>query len=126
MLTRFADLNTLLKTQAGSLIGVPIPEAYEEKSKKIQMAVEQAVKESEENGIATRGKEVTPWILARVKELSGGSSVESSESFDLKTELTISDNLTILDIALIENNVRVGTAIAVELSRIAQSSGEDV
>lgn len=74
-----SDLSKLLKTKTGTLVGVPIPEKYEEKSKKIQEAVEQAVRESEENGIAKRGKEVTPWILARVKEISGGESVESSE-----------------------------------------------
>lgn len=80
-MTTRADLNRILKTKTGTLIGVPIPEQYEEKSKRIQEAVEQAVRESEENGIATRGKEVTPWILAKVKELSGGESVESSMSF---------------------------------------------
>lgn len=57
---------------------MPIPEQYEQKSIAIQKAVEQAVEESERNGIAKRGKEVTPWILAKVKELTGGESVESS------------------------------------------------
>lgn len=100
-------LSKLLKTKTGTLIGVPIPEQYEGKSKRIQSAVEQAVQESERNGIAKKGKEVTPWILARVKELSGGESVESN-------------------IALIENNARVGTGIAVELSRLIRNRGEIV
>lgn len=86
------DLNKILKTKTGTLIVVPIPEQYEEKSKRIQEAVEQAVRESEENGIATRGKEVTPWILAKVKELSGGESVESSKS----TLLAVMLNWTII------------------------------
>ena len=75
-----------MRTKTGTLIGVPIPEQYEEKSKRIQEAVEQAVRESEENGIATRGKEVTPWILARVKELSGGESVESSKQHKISLD----------------------------------------
>lgn len=69
----------MLKTKTGTLIGVPIPAKYEEKSIAIQKAVEQAVREAEENGIAKRGKEVTPWILAKVKEITGGESVESSK-----------------------------------------------
>jgi pseudouridine-5'-phosphate glycosidase/pseudouridine kinase len=74
----FADLSSLMDTQTGTLIGVPIPAEYEEKSIAIQKAVEQAVQDSVDSGIAKRGKEVTPWILARVKELTGGGSVQSS------------------------------------------------
>ena len=72
-----------MSTQTGTLIGVPIPAEYEEKSIAIQKAVEQAVQDSVDSGIAKRGKEVTPWILARVKELTGGGSVESSKSASL-------------------------------------------
>jgi pseudouridine-5'-phosphate glycosidase/pseudouridine kinase len=74
-----ADLSKIFDEKSGTLIGVPIPEEYEEKSIVIQQAVEQAVRESEENSIAKKGKEVTPWLLARVKELTGGASVKSSE-----------------------------------------------
>jgi pseudouridine-5'-phosphate glycosidase/pseudouridine kinase len=80
-------LSRNFETQTGTLIGVPIPEAFEQKSIVIQKAVEQAVEESQRNGIAKRGKEVTPWILAKVKELTGGESVESSK-FDA---LVVSD-----------------------------------
>lgn len=72
------DLSNMLGTETGTLVGVPIPEEYEQKSIAIQRAVEQAVEESEPTGIAKRGKEVTPWILAKVKELTGGGSVQSS------------------------------------------------
>jgi pseudouridine-5'-phosphate glycosidase len=94
-----SDYSKLLKTKTGTLIGVPIPEKYEEKSKRIQEAVEQAVRESEENGIATRGKEVTPWILAKVKELSGGESVESSK-FQVPIHLSSRDLADVLSTLL--------------------------
>ena len=39
-----------------------------------------AVTESEKTGISKRGKEVTPWILRRVSELTQGRSLPSSGS----------------------------------------------
>lgn len=73
-----ADYSNIFNAQTGVLIGVPIPEAYEQKSSAIQKAVEDAIRAAEIDGVAKRGKEVTPWILAKVKELTGGESVESS------------------------------------------------
>jgi hypothetical protein len=64
----------------GALIGVPIPANYEAVGAEIQRAVDQAVIESEQNGMSKRGKDVTPWILNRVSELTQGKSIESSES----------------------------------------------
>jgi pseudouridine-5'-phosphate glycosidase/pseudouridine kinase len=45
---------------------------------KVQEAVEQAVRESREQGIDKRGKEATPWLLKRVGELSGGQALDLS------------------------------------------------
>jgi pseudouridine-5'-phosphate glycosidase/pseudouridine kinase len=45
---------------------------------RVQEAVEQAVRESIEQGIDKRGKEVTPWLLKRVGELSSGQALISS------------------------------------------------
>ena len=57
-----------------------VPYVFDRSGRIFQLkAVEQAVQDSVDSGIAKRGKEVTPWILARVKELTGGTSVESSE-----------------------------------------------
>ncbi|KAK0446390.1 uncharacterized protein EV420DRAFT_1484047 [Desarmillaria tabescens] len=47
----------------GILIAAPIPEEHEKEGSSIQKAVDQAVRESEENGMSKRGKEVTPWLL---------------------------------------------------------------
>ena len=63
----------------GVLFGTPIPESYTTVGKGLQEAVERAVRESQENGMDRRGKEVTPWILERVRELTSGKSLASSE-----------------------------------------------
>jgi len=67
----------------GVLFAAPIPEEYHSIGETIQKAVEVAVQEAEENGMSKRGKEVTPWILKRVGELSDGKSIPSSTLFCL-------------------------------------------
>ena len=62
----------------GVLFAAPIPKKYHSIGETIQRAVEIAVQEAEENGTSKRGKEVTPWILKRVNELSEGKSLPSS------------------------------------------------
>lgn len=62
----------------GALIAVPIPKEYEANGENIQACVNQAVLESEENGISRRGKDATPWLLNRVSELSKGDSLVSN------------------------------------------------
>jgi pseudouridine-5'-phosphate glycosidase/pseudouridine kinase len=73
----------------GALFGVPIPQQYEVVSATLQDAIEQAVEESQENGVNKRGKEATPWLLQRVSELTQGKSLVSN-------------------IALIQNTASVG------------------
>lgn len=98
-----------LQASSGILFAVPIPQSEEARAASIQQAVEQAVRESEESGQASKGKDVTPWLLSRVKELSQGSSVISSESLcKLFQDLLI----CLLDIALIKNNTEVACQIA--------------
>ena len=64
----------------GALFGVPIPQEYEAIGVELQASVEQAIQEAEELGMNKRGKEVTPWLLKRVGELTSGKSLDSSES----------------------------------------------
>jgi len=63
----------------GVLFGAPIPESYTTVGKELQEAVERAVRESQENGMDRRGKELTPWLLDRVRELTSGKSLASSK-----------------------------------------------
>ena len=72
------DTHWQLGLTNGALFAVPIPEKYEAAGTSIQKAVELAIRESEESGISKCGKEVTPWLLNRVGELTKGRSLESS------------------------------------------------
>ncbi len=67
-----------LPTPLSTLLAVPIPSEYSARGDEVQRAVEIAVRESIEQGIDKRGKEVTPWLLKRVGELTGGSALELS------------------------------------------------
>lgn len=62
----------------GALIAVPIPEEYEAVGARIQEYVDQAVAESETNGINKKGRDATPWLLTRIGELSKGESLKSN------------------------------------------------
>ena len=93
--------------RSGVLFAAPIPEKYHSVGETIQKAVEVAVQEAEENGMSKRGKEVTPWILKRVGELSKGKSVPSSTWFH-PYHIPVSVNRVSSDVALIENTSLIG------------------
>ena len=62
--------------RGGMLVTNPIPEEYSMNKAVIDAAIEQALKECAEQGI--KGKETTPFLLAKVVELTGGDSLESN------------------------------------------------
>ena len=62
--------------RGGMLVTNPIPEAFAMDKAVIDAAIEQALREATEQGV--RGKETTPFLLARVVELTGGDSLESN------------------------------------------------
>lgn len=86
-----------LGLEGGMVVANPIPEEFEMDYDTINNAIETAVKEAEEKGIV--GKESTPFLLSKVKEITGGSSLESN-------------------IQLVFNNAKVGAKLAVELSKL--------
>lgn len=83
--------------QGGILITNPIPEEYAMDAKVINDAIENALKQAEEQGI--KGKETTPFLLKTIVELTGGDSLESN-------------------IALVLNNAKVGALIAKEYCKL--------
>ncbi|KAH9065965.1 indigoidine synthase A-like protein [Lactarius vividus] len=83
----------------GALFGVPIPESYAAVGKELQEAVEQAIRESQENGMDKQGKQVTPWLLERVRQLTSGKSLASN-------------------IVLLENTALKGAQIAVAYAEL--------
>jgi pseudouridine-5'-phosphate glycosidase len=82
----------------GLLVANPIPESDAMEDKFIQSNIAAAVADAERAGISR--KALTPYLLQRIFELTGGKSLKSN-------------------IALVENNARVATAIAVALARRA-------
>lgn len=65
-----------LGMKGGMLVTNPIPEQYAMDKAVIDAAIDQAMKESREQGI--HGKETTPFLMAKVVELTGGDSLESN------------------------------------------------
>ena len=81
----------------GMLVTNPIPEEYAMPLETINAAIEQAVSECNAQGI--HGKETTPFLLARVSELTGGDSLASN-------------------IRLVYNNAKVAAQTAVAYSNL--------
>ncbi|NCB70325.1 MAG: pseudouridine-5'-phosphate glycosidase [Clostridia bacterium] len=86
-----------LGIEGGVVVANPIPPEYEMDPAVIDSAISEAVKEADLKGI--KGKESTPFLLAKVKEITGGSSLDSN-------------------IQLVYNNAVLGAKIAVELSKL--------
>ncbi|XP_040201666.1 pseudouridine-metabolizing bifunctional protein C1861.05-like isoform X1 [Rana temporaria] len=91
-----------LRVGSGVLIAVPIPPEHAASGEIIEEAIQQALEETRLQGI--RGKDVTPFVLQRVNELTGGRSLESN-------------------IALVKNNAKVGSRIAAALCQIRKPKG---
>ena len=65
-----------LGMHGGMLVTNPIPEEFAMPKAVIDAAIDQAIAECNANGI--HGKETTPFLLARVAELTGGNSLASN------------------------------------------------
>ena len=79
----------------GMLVTNPIPEEYSMDPVRINAAIDQAIAEATAKGI--RGKETTPFLLARVKDITGGDSLASN-------------------IQLVLNNARLAASVAFHLA----------
>lgn len=60
----------------GMLVTNPIPEEFSMDADVINKAISDAVAEAKEQGI--HGKETTPFLLAKVKEITGGDSLDAN------------------------------------------------
>ncbi|KZM39757.1 pseudouridine-5'-phosphate glycosidase [Marinomonas sp. SBI22] len=83
-----------MKLEGGVVVTNPIPHEFAMDKAAIDQAVEQALAESVEQNIG--GKESTPFLLARVAELTGGNSLASN-------------------IELVFNNAKLASKIAADL-----------
>jgi pseudouridine-5'-phosphate glycosidase len=80
----------------GMLVTVPVPSEAELPREQMEAAIAQALDEAEKNGV--KGKALTPFLLARISELTGEASLRAN-------------------LALLENNAHVAAAISVALRR---------
>jgi len=81
----------------GILISNPVPEKYALSHEYIDHIIDAAVKECDDKGI--KGKDITPFLLARIAEVTGGKSLDTN-------------------IALVLNNAKLGAQIAVEYAAL--------
>lgn len=87
----------LMKLNGGVLIANPIPKEFEMKNQIIQKVVEQSIVEAKLKNI--KGKEITPFLLSRIEQITEGESLKSN-------------------IQLVLNNARLASKIAVELATL--------
>ncbi len=80
----------------GVLVANPVAPEWEIPPETVEGWIDQAVKDLGERGVA--GKAVTPFLLSRIVELSGGKSLEAN-------------------VKLFHGNARLGSRIAAELAR---------
>ena len=89
-----------LGLKGGMLVTNPIPEEYSMDADVINKAIDEAVAEANKLGI--HGKETTPFLLAKIKDLTGGDSLASN-------------------IQLVYNNARLAAKTAGELCKLANA-----
>eukprot|EP01016_Furgasonia_blochmanni_P043046 TRINITY_DN5792_c0_g2_i2.p1 TRINITY_DN5792_c0_g2~~TRINITY_DN5792_c0_g2_i2.p1 ORF type:complete len:408 (-),score=72.63 TRINITY_DN5792_c0_g2_i2:805-2004(-) len=90
-----------LQLRNGILISVPVPAEEEADGEKINKAIEVAINEANEKKID--GAAITPYLLKRINEITGGESSKSN-------------------VALIKNNAGVGARVAVKLAELRSSA----
>ncbi|GGC82320.1 pseudouridine-5'-phosphate glycosidase [Undibacterium terreum] len=83
-----------LGLRGGIVIANPVPESDAMPKEEIDAITQQALQEADQQGVA--GKAVTPFLLDRIKQLTGGRSLATN-------------------IALVKNNARVGAQLALAL-----------
>ena len=87
-----------LGLRGGTLITVPVPAAHELPAEHLEAAVAAALSEAQAEGV--EGSALTPFLLDRVAEQTGGTSIKAN-------------------VALLENNAAVAVQIAMALKELS-------
>lgn len=103
-IAKLISAGSQVELSSGQVVAVPIPEDRAADSAAIQKAIATALTEANDKNI--KGKNITPFLLQRVNELTGGKSLESN-------------------IALVKNNAAIGSQIAVHLANITSTPGKE-
>ena len=86
-----------LGLKGGAVVGNPIPDEYALDYDEMDKVICAAIEEADEKGV--RGKAITPFLLARIKDMTEGVSFASN-------------------LQLAYNNARLASEVAVELSKL--------
>lgn len=62
--------------RGGAIIANPVPDQYNQDPAHIEGALRQALDEAAHNGI--KGKDITPFLLGRIEQLTGGDSLKTN------------------------------------------------
>ena len=98
-----AELASVIRThwdlgmESGVVVANPVPEEHEADGRQLDRLTRQALAEAGERGVT--GKDVTPYLLARLDELSGGESLAAN-------------------VALVLANAALGARLARELAAL--------
>ena len=90
------DAQMSMPGAGGLVVANPVPEADALDRTEMDAAIAEAIGEAEAQAVG--GKDVTPFLLARIAEITSGRSLDAN-------------------IALVKNNARIGTRIAIALAR---------
>ncbi len=93
-IANFQTTREQLGLEGGMLIANPVPEEDEISSEEMEIYIQRALSHAEEDEIS--GKQVTPYLLSKIFEITEGRSLETN-------------------IALVRNNARLAAEIAVAL-----------
>ncbi len=85
-----------LNLPSAILLTVPVPEEFEIESAELEEILRDALASAEKQNV--KGKEITPFLLARMAEQSAGRTLAAN-------------------IALLENNAKIAAQVAVELAK---------
>jgi pseudouridine-5'-phosphate glycosidase len=96
---RFLHMGWQTDTLVGTVLANPVPEEWSLPKEEMDRIIDRAVADAEERGV--HGKELTPYLLTRITELSEGKSLVSN-------------------IALVKHNADLAARVSVELSRLSQ------
>jgi len=97
MLAKIIQTKEILALKGGCVIANPIPLDYEMEYANINEAINQAIEEADKKEI--KGKEITPFLLNKIKELTAGKSLEAN-------------------IKLVLNNAQLAAKIAVQMHQL--------
>mmetsp|Transcript_16519 Transcript_16519/g.26171 ORF Transcript_16519/g.26171 Transcript_16519/m.26171 type:complete len:183 (-) Transcript_16519:69-617(-) len=100
-IAKFLHAAGQLYLQNGAVIAVPVPKDQAGDAGLIKRTTTQALNEVIEKKI--KGRDITPYLLDRINQLTGGHSLKAN-------------------INLVLNNAKIGTKVAVELAKLRSPS----